>query len=128
MTLNKNQVVVFPNGIRKGYLEARWDDKYKAFYTFIDDEDAPRGNRRVYSTTIEEKPVRKSSKKFVPSATACTVLLDVVGETEKAYMVCTGTNGCITRGNLKVFHEFVAKSICYVDENGNIFCPVWAKP
>lgn len=128
MTLNKNQVVVFPNGERQGWLEARWSERHQAFYTFIesDDEDARNGLKKIFSTVIEEKPVRKSSKKFVPTAKNCPVLLDVCGETEKAYRVCTGTNGCVTRGNLRYYYKFVAKSICYVDENGKVFSPTWA--
>ena len=126
MELTKNQVVVFENGERQGYLEARWSERDQAFYTFIYDEDAPHGKRRIYSTTIEEKPARKS-RKFVPSAATCTVRLNVDGETEKAYKVCVGTNGCVSKANMMVFYEYVAKSICYVDDEGNVFCPVWAK-
>ena len=128
MELKSNQVVVFENGKREGYLEARWSEKHQAFYTFVEDEDAPSGRRKVFSTTIEEKPVRKSSRKFVPSAENCPVLIKPCGETEKAYIVCTGTNGCIVPANIKYFYGCVAKSVCYVDENNNVFCPVWAKP
>ncbi len=128
MQLERNQVVVFENGERHDYLEARWSEMHQAFYTFVEDEDSPRGKRRIYSTTIEEKPSRKNAKKFSPTAKNCPVQITPCGETEKAYIVCTGTNGCIVPGNIKYFYGYVAKSVCYVDENANVFCPVWAKP
>ena len=126
--LERNQVVVFPNGERHGYLEARWCNIAQAYVTFVDDDNDERGYTELYSTTIEEKPIRKTGKKFVPSAKNCPVLINPCGETEKAYIVCTGTNGCITRSNIRYYYEYVAKSICYVDGSGNVYCPVWAKP
>lgn len=52
------------------------------------------------------------------------MLIEVDHETEKAYAVCTGTNGKITRTHY--FYEFVAKSICYTDAEGNVYAPEWA--
>lgn len=126
--LKRNQVVVFPNGERHGYLEACWSNLYQAYVTFVDDDDDPRGYTELLSTTIEEKPIRKSNRKFVPNAKNCPVQIKPCGETEKAYIVCTGTNGCVTRSNIRYYYEYVAKSVCYLDENGNVYCPVWAKP
>lgn len=122
MTLNKNQYVVFPDGHKEGYLEARWSEKNQAFYSFIETEN---GSERVYSTEIIEKQ-SKGSKKFVPDAKNCTVRIFPCGETEKAYRIADGTNGKITRGNMKIYYKYVAKSICYVDDDGNVFAPLWA--
>lgn len=118
MQLAKNELVVFENGRKEGYLEARWSERQKAFYTFTDD------GEKIYSTTIEVKPERKN-RKFVPSVKNCTVQIQPIGETEKAYIIYDGSNGKVGRG-CKSYHKFVAKSICYVDENGNVFSPVWA--
>lgn len=63
-------------------------------------------------------------KKFEPNKETCTVQIRVHHETEKAYAVYAGNNGRITRN--REWYEFVAKSICYVDENGNVFAPSWA--
>lgn len=118
MQLNKNQVVVFKDGHKEGYLEARWSERNQAFYTFTDD------GERIFSTTIETKPERKKTK-FAPSAKNCTVQIHPCGETEKSYQVYDGNNGRVGRG-LKLYYKYIAKSICYVDENGNVFAPIWA--
>ncbi len=119
MQLTRNQLVVFENGTSEGYLEARWSDRYQAFYTFTDD------GEKIFSTQVIEKPARKS-RKFIPTAKNCTVQIVPCGETEKAYCVEDGTNGCITRGNRKTYYKYIAKSICYTNEAGEIFAPVWA--
>lgn len=119
MTLERNQLVVFENGHTEGYLEARWSDRHQAFYSFTDD------GEKIFSTAVIEKPVRKS-RKFVPSAKTCTVLIIPCGETEKAYCIEDGTNGCITRGNRKVYYKYIAKSICYTAADGKIYAPMWA--
>ena len=46
----------------------------------------------------------------------------VVKETEKAYQVEVnyyGGFGC------KTYYKWVAKSVCKVDKNGDVFVPVW---
>lgn len=118
MILAKNQVVVFENGHKEGYLEARWSEKYQAFYTFTED------GERIYSTTIETKPERKKAK-FIPNAKNCPVRIIPCGETEKAYQVYDGSNGHVGRTQ-KSYYKYIAKSICYIDENGNIYAPIWA--
>ena len=117
MELKKNQIVVFENGHKEGYLEARWSECNKAFYTFTED------GEKIFSTTVENKPERKRAK-FVPNAKNCTVLVNPVGETEKAYQVYNGSNNRVGRG-FKHYYKYIAKSICYVDENGNIYAPSW---
>ena len=61
--------------------------------------------------------------KFTPTKENCTVHIKVDHETAKAYAVYAGDNGKIT--NPIVFYEFVAKSICYV-EDGEVYAPAWA--
>ena len=119
MTLNKNQLVIFEDGHSEGFLEARWSERNQAFYSFTEDGD------KIFSTTVIEKPI-KSRKPFTPNAKNCTVLIKPCGETEKAYIIPDGTNGCISRGNVKYYNKFIAKSICYIDENGNVYAPIWA--
>lgn len=65
-----------------------------------------------------------AKRRFKPTKENCRVLIEVDHETEKAYAVCTGTNGKITRTHY--FYEFVAKSICYTDAEGNVYAPEWA--
>lgn len=117
MQLSKNQLVVFEDGHKEGYLEARWSDLNNAFYSFTDD------GKKIFSTTIVEKASKKKSK-FVPSAKSCTVKITPCGETEKSYQVYDGADGRITRN--KSYYKYIAKSICYTDEEGNIYAPTWA--
>lgn len=62
--------------------------------------------------------------KFVPSKENCTVCIKVHHETEKAYAVYAGHTSGYLYG--KDIYEFVGKSICYVDEQGNVYAPKWA--
>lgn len=117
MELNKNQVVVFEDGRKEGYLEARWSERNQAFYSFNEN------GEKIFSITIEEKPTKKS--KFIPNTKNCPVQIHPCGETEKSYQVYDGSNGRVGRG-LKHYYKYIAKSICYVDENGNVFAPIWA--
>lgn len=116
MELNKNQYVVFENGHKEGYLEARWSDKFNAFYSYTDD------NRRIYSNNVITVQSKKSnrSKKSGPMKEIFPSF-----ETEKAYAVIDGDNGMVSRGNTKTFYKFYAKSICTI-KNGKIFAPIWA--
>jgi len=123
MELTRNQLVVFSNGHKANNLEAVWDRKHEAFCIVTDDLDEEGNRIRLYSTTVIEKPVRKS-RKFVPSKESCTVQIFPIGETDKAYQVPDGSNGKI--GHCKVYYKWIAKSICWADENGNIFAPKWA--
>ena len=118
MELKKNQFVVFEDGHKEGYLEARWSERSQAFYSFTED------GEKIFSTTIEEKPERKKAK-FVPSSKNCTVEIIPCGETDKSYQVYDGANGYVGRKQ-KSYYKYIAKSICFVDENGKIFAPSWA--
>ena len=126
MELQWNQLVVFENGQKAGTLEGvRWSEKQQAFCLVTDEEDE-HGNRiRLYSNTIIEKKQRKRSA-FVPSREKCTKQIWPIGETEKAYQIEDGSNGKIGRSSCKEYYKYVAKSICFTDENGNIFAPAWA--
>jgi len=117
MVLKKNQFVVFEDGHKEGRLEARWSERNQAFYSFNDD------GEKVFSTKIIEKAARKT--KFNPSAKNCTVEVYPYGETEKAYAIHDGSNGKVGRG-FKSYTKYIAKSVCFVDENGKIFAPAWA--
>lgn len=123
MTLKANQLVVFENGHKAGYLEAFWSNRHQAF-VYVSDELDEEGNFiRYYSTTVIEKPCR-NRRKFVPNEKNCTVEIFPLGETEKAYQIEDGTNGH-TR-HVKEYYKYIAKSICYTDENGRIYAPIWA--
>lgn len=122
MQLGKNQFVVFPDGEKQGYLEARWSERAQAFYK-VDQVDGE--YVKLYSTDVREKKNRKSAP-FTPTKETCTVAIRPIGETEKAYQVEDGTNGCISRGNQKTYYKYIAKSICYVDQDGTIYAPKWA--
>ena len=62
--------------------------------------------------------------KFRPSAESCTVKIKVHHETEKAYAVYAGHSGGYLYG--RDLYEFVAKSICYIDDDGDVYAPSWA--
>ena len=49
------------------------------------------------------------------------VYREVVKETKKAYLVKTK---CF-RFNSAITFKWIAKSVCKVDENGDVFCPSW---
>lgn len=122
MTNTKNQVVVFDcvygiKNYKAELTEARWSSKHNSFYLIDDD------GTRVYSTKVEDKP-KRNRKSFIPTKENCIKQIFPEGETEKAYKVCVGSNGHI--GNPKLYYDYIAKSICYVDETGKIFAPVWA--
>lgn len=117
MELKKNQFVVFEDGHKEGYLEARWSERNQAFYSFSE------SGEKIFSTKVIEKQAKKSS--FKPSAKNCTVEIHPYGETAKAYAVHDGSNGLVGRG-FKAYTKYIAKSVCFVDENGKIFAPAWA--
>ena len=125
MELQKNQQVLFENGHKADFMEARWSEKHQAFY-YASDETDEEGKRIVYfSTNVIEKEKRKTSK-FVPGEKSCTVRIMPLAETEKAYQIEDGSNGKIGRSSVKEYYKWIAKSVCYVDENGAIFAPAWA--
>lgn len=123
MELKPNELAVFENGHKADASEARWNERRQAYY-YASDECDETGKRIIYWTTkVIEKP-KKKRRKFDSSEKTCTVEIYPVGETEKAYQVPDGTNGK-TR-HVKEYYKYIAKSICYVDENGRIYAPKWA--
>lgn len=121
MELEKNQCVLFENGRKEGYLEARWSEKYQSFITWDDD-----GNE-MHSTNIIEKPSRKKSvRKFTPSATTCTIQIFPCGEAEKCYITAVAYGPLKGGAPSKIHYEYTAKSICYINEQGDIFKPIWS--
>lgn len=117
MELLKNQVVVFSNGTKEGYLSARWSDRHNAFYTFTEN------GEKLFSTTV--LTLAKKETKFIPSAKNCKKQIFPVGETDKAYQIEDGSNGHIGR-TCEAHYKYIAKSICYIDSDNNVFAPIWA--
>jgi len=122
MNLTKNQYVLFKNGRKEGYLEARWSDKHQAFFTFMDDDE------KIWSTTVIDKPKRKKSeRKFEPSEKTCPIRIYPCGQNDKCYIVEDGVYGRSKGGYpSRVAYKYIAKSICYANEQGEIFKPIWA--
>ena len=125
------QKVLFPGNRKCGIVEGvRWDDEKQAWFTLDIDEDGEykRDDEgrviRVYSTTVIDKPERKK-RNFTPSKENCTVRISPCGSTDKAYEIEDGWNGHWGRQS-KCYYKYIAKSICYVDEEGRIFAPAWA--
>ena len=135
------KLVVFPDGIKVGRhddIDIRWDDEKQAWYKFVRDEDGhfvenedwwlndlPR-YARIFSTKIIDDPDYRPRKKtkFIPSKENCPVKIFPCRSTEKAYKVVDGDDGY---GRSKtIYYKWIAKSVCYVDENGNVFAPAWA--
>ena len=126
MELQMNQLVVFENGQKAGLMEGvRWNEKHQAFCLVTDEEDEEGNWIRLYSNTIVEKIQRKRGK-FVPSREKCTMQIYPTGETEKAYQIEDGSNGKIGRSSCKEYYKWIAKSICFTDEDGKIYAPAWA--
>lgn len=118
MELGKYERVRMPDGKLYDATSAHWSRKHNAFRVLTDDEN---GNEVwLYGTEIVTVEPRKG--KFVPTKENCTRLVDVCDQTEKAYGYYTGFYS--TKG--KPHKDWIAKSICYVDENGNVYAPVWA--
>lgn len=120
MRLNKNQYVVFSDGHTESYLEARWSEKEQAFYSIVTvDIDGYKERKKIFSTDVRTKAQRKTSK------TGKMIIIYPDFETDKAYAIMTGSNGCISNGNRKDFYTYIAKSIC-TEKDGKIYAPIWA--
>lgn len=137
----KGKLVVFPDGAKIGQhddVDIRWDDDHQAWYKFIFDEDGnPVKNddwwlkdepvyARMYATEIIDKPgyVPRKKKQFIPSRETCQIEIHPCGHSEKAYKVYAGNDGY--GRSRTIYYIWIAKSMCYVDEDGRIFAPVWA--
>ena len=127
MELKSTELVLFPNGEKAGIINGvMWSDRHQAFRYVSSDLDEEGRPVILYSTTIIQKPERKSRSKFTPCKESCTVRIRPLSETAKAYEIEDGSNGKIGRSTCKTYSKWIAKSICYTDENGNIFAPLWA--
>lgn len=117
--LEKNEYVLFPNGTKVGYLEARYDAITKSFYIFDDET-----GEKLYSNDVHIKPARK--KREYKKQTDISKMKEIhpLSETEKAYCVEDGSNGLIGKG-CRVYYKYYAKSICVID-NSKIYAPIWA--
>lgn len=121
--LSKNQLVLFDDGHKASFPEVFYSSKYKAF-AYTDGSVDSTGKRIIhYSNTIIEKPERKK-KAFIPSKKNCPIEIFPCGQTEKAYQLEDGSNGKI--GHCKIYYKYIAKSVCYIDDSGRIFAPVFA--
>lgn len=107
-----------------------WSNKMQAWTALsIDDNGNYREDEngmpiKIYSTEVIDKP-KRNKKPFVPTLENCTVEIRPEFKTEKAYALFDGTDGHVGR-HVKTYYKYVAKSVCYVDDNGKIFAPVWA--
>jgi hypothetical protein len=125
MELSKNQLILFTEldgTIRKaGYLEARYSNKQNSFYVFSNQDE----KTKLFSNIIIDKPERK--KREYTKQTDISKMKEIFpcGENEKCYIVSDESNGMITRGNMKQYYKYYAKSICIV-ENDKIYVPFWA--
>ena len=117
MELTKYQKVRMNDGKLHGYLEVSWSRKRNRFEAHTGEYDAEGNPIVLYGTDIVT--VEPKKKKFVPTAENCTRLVDVCDATEKAYAYYTGFNS--TKG--KPHKNWIAKSICYVNEKGEVFAP-----
>lgn len=117
--LERNEYVVFNvrgEDVKEGYLAARWSRKEQAWKHWDDEEEC-----WVLSNDVREKPQRKKAK----NNNAPMVEIHPDTSTEKAYGIFDGTNGCVTKQNMKVYYKWVAKSICEV-RDGKVYAPIWA--
>ena len=120
MELGKYERVRMPDGKLYGAISAHWSRKHNAFRVFTGEVDEYGLPIWMYGTEVVTVEPRKG--RFIPTKENCTCPVDVCDATEKAYAYYTGFYS--TKG---VPHkEWIAKSICYVDENGNVFKPHWA--
>lgn len=121
MELGKYERVVMPNGKLYSGLCARWSRKHNAFRVYTGEVDECGEPVYMYGTEVVTVEPKKRGK-FVPTKENCTCRLDVCEATEKAYCYYTGFYS--TKG--KPHKGWVAKSLCYVDDNGEIYKPNWA--
>lgn len=123
--ITKNQLVIFKELDGKdrkvGWLEIRYSEKEQSFYVFSNIDE----RIKLYSNTIIEKPKRKKCEYVKQTDISKMKEIFPCGETEKTYQIEAGTNGCISKGNIKVYYSYIAKSLCVV-ENNKIYAPIWA--
>ena len=121
MELGRYEKVRMNDGKLHGRLEVVWSIKRNRFEAFTGERDNEGNPIVLYGTEIVTVEPKKKKKKFIPTAENCTRRIDVCDGTEKAYAYYTGlysTNG-------KPHKEWIAKSVCYKNENGEVFAPHW---
>ena len=124
-TIDRNQVILFPNGYKAQWLENLvYSDRKGGFVLYSEDGDHEDRWGRSYfvSTTILNKPQRIARPKQTDISKMKEI--EVAFETEKAYAVYDGCNSKITRGNRKEYYKFYPKSLC-VEENGKVYAPYY---
>ena len=120
MELGRYEKVRMNDGKLHGRLEVVWSTRRNRFEAHTGEYDSEGKPIVLYGTEIVT--VEPKKKKFVPTAENCTRRIDVCDATEKAYAYYTGLYS--TKG--KPHKEWIAKSICYKNENGEVFAPHWA--
>ena len=110
--------------IEAGISWAVYSLRDEAFYIFSDYTDEYGEPIKLFSNEVIYKPKRKRTYKKQTDISKMKEI-DVEYETEKAYAVCTGSNGCVCPWNSKTFYKFYAKSIC-VEKDGKVYAPIWA--
>jgi len=123
MELTKNQIVIFKDidgtKIKRNYLDINYSQKNNSFYTFSEIDGS-----KLFSNEIIETETKKRNYKKQTDISKMQQIFPI-GETEKAYIIDDGANGKITRGNLKQYYKYIAKSIC-IEEDGKIFAPYFS--
>jgi len=123
-TLENGEYVVFADGKKHGRAEYRWSYRNQAFISFYgkngEDREEP-----IFSNEVIK--IERKKRKYKKQADISKMKqISPCGESEKAYQVEDGTNGRITRGNMRCYYKYYAKSICVVTEDGRIYAPVWS--
>ena len=121
--LEKGEYVIFSDGRKEGYTEARWSCQDGAFISFFDINGEEREDPLLSNEVIKVERKKRNYKKQTDISKMKQIF--PFRELEKSYQVEDGSNGCIGRGNVKVYYKYYAKSICVV-ENGKIYAPIWA--
>ena len=122
MELGRYEKVRMNDGKLHGRLEVVWSIKRNRFEAFTGERDNEGNPIVLYGTEIVTVEPKKKKSKFIPTAENCTRRIDVCDATEKAYAYYTGLYS--TKG--KPHKGWIAKSVCYKNENGEVFAPHWA--
>lgn len=121
--LEKGEYVIFSDGSKHGHLEARWNDTHKAFINLFDENGDEREEPLLSNEVIKIDRKKRTYNK--QNDTSKMKEIFPCGETEKAYQLEDGSNGCISRGNMSVYYRYIAKSICIIEGN-KIYAPIWS--
>lgn len=122
MELGRYEKVLMNDGKLYGNLQAHWSRKRNRYEVHTGEYDEEGNPIVLYGTEVVTVEPKTRTKKFIPTAENCKRRLDVCDATDKAYAYYTGFYS--TKG--KPHKEWVAKSVCYKNENGEVFAPYWA--